>query len=192
MTTNGHFGLPLGSHSPVNPTIVIHTSPGPDDSSRPDKVKVGTAFDHGATFRVLDLGQDDDQTTTSGYHSKADDYSMATRGTGFGTLVTAWAPEAVWSLLSVGLLAALVILLNQYNGKPLPDWPAGLTLNAAVALIATILRAVTVMIVSEGLSQLKWNRFAFKDRRLTDLHIFDQASRGPWGSLLMLLKARGG
>ncbi|KAF4439717.1 hypothetical protein FACUT_3933 [Fusarium acutatum] len=51
--------------------------------------------------------------------------------------------------------------------------------------------ASMVIPVSEGLSQLKWNAFARSQRPLDDLKTFDQASRGPFGSLLLLSKTRG-
>ncbi|KAF9772784.1 hypothetical protein IL306_009484 [Fusarium sp. DS 682] len=51
--------------------------------------------------------------------------------------------------------------------------------------------ASMVIPVSEDLSQLKWNAFARSQRPLDDLKTFDQASRGPFGSLLLLSKTRG-
>ncbi|KAF5503032.1 hypothetical protein CGCF413_v005852 [Colletotrichum fructicola] len=38
-----------------------------------------------------------------------------------------------------------------------------------------------------GLGQLKWEWFS-QPRRLADVVLFDDASRGPWGSLMLLVK----
>jgi hypothetical protein len=122
--------------------------------------------------------------------SKGSDMKRGVRS--FTWHIVAWAPEAVWCCIAAVLLVSLVIVLNQYNNQPLPEWPLGLTLNTAVALITTVLRSVTVVVICEAISQLKWNRFVTQERRLSDLQVFDQASRGPWGSLLMVLRGRGG
>lgn len=105
-------------------------------------------------------------------------------------MALSWAVEFFWCLVSIVLLAALAMILAIHNGKPLPRWPLGLTLNTVVALLATFCRASFVVAVTEGVSQLKWNWFAEKPRPLNDLEIFDQASRGPWGSIRSLFGSR--
>ena len=102
-----------------------------------------------------------------------------------------WWPEVLWCLLTIGLFVALVVVLVHYNNKRLPDWPLGLTLNTAVAALATAARSVIIIPVTEGISQLKWNWFVKKERPVRDLLTFDQASRGPWGSFRMMVAARG-
>lgn len=109
----------------------------------------------------------------------------------WGRHLKAWVPEYLWCAASIALLVALVVILTQYNNKPMPQWNLGITLNTVVALLATACRACTVIPVSEGVSQLKWNWFAKKERRIKDLHTFDQASRGPWGSFHMAVTTRG-
>ncbi|KAF5622641.1 hypothetical protein F25303_12009 [Fusarium sp. NRRL 25303] len=100
-----------------------------------------------------------------------------------------WWQEIAWCVFAAGLLVLLVVLLKTHDKKPAPEW--FVSLNAVVAAIATICRASMVIPVSEGLSQLKWNAFARSQRPLDDLKTFDQASRGPFGSLLLLSKTRG-
>lgn len=100
-----------------------------------------------------------------------------------------WWPEIIWCVFAIGLLAALIGLLKAFDGEPAPEW--FVSLNTVVAAISTICRAAMVVPVSEGLSQLKWNAFVRSQRPLNDLKTFDQASRGPFGSLLLLSKARG-
>lgn len=104
-------------------------------------------------------------------------------------ILLSWWPEIIWCVFAVGLLAALIGLLKAFDGKPAPEW--FVSLNTVVAAISTICRAAMVIPVSEGLSQLKWNAFVRSQRPLNDLKTFDQASRGPFGSLILLSKARG-
>ncbi|KAI9148362.1 hypothetical protein HJFPF1_12193 [Paramyrothecium foliicola] len=103
-----------------------------------------------------------------------------------------WAPEILWLVLTLGLFTTLVIVLAEFNDKPMPNWPLGLTLNTLVAVLATLCRTTITVPVAEAISQLKWNWFVAKQRSLKDLHLFDQASRGPWGSIILLPRLRGG
>ncbi|KAH7317173.1 hypothetical protein B0I35DRAFT_512942 [Stachybotrys elegans] len=89
------------------------------------------------------------------------------------------------------LFAAIITVLAWCNNKPLPDWPGSLTVNTVIALLATVCRAATVVPISEGISQMKWNWLASAKRPLKDLEILDQASRGPWGSLRMVVTVQG-
>jgi hypothetical protein len=104
-------------------------------------------------------------------------------------ILISWWPEVIWCIFTAGLLIALAALLKAYDKQPAPQWYV--SLNTVVAAIATICRASMVIPISEGLSQLKWNAFARSQRPLIDLQTFDQASRGPFGSLMLLLKTRG-
>ncbi|KAG9254862.1 uncharacterized protein F5Z01DRAFT_654991 [Emericellopsis atlantica] len=103
----------------------------------------------------------------------------------------AWAPEIGCILLAVGLFVALTVVLDRCNDKRLPQWPLGLTLNTAVALLATLCRSIIMLPVADAISQFKWNWFASGHHPIKDLYIFDQASRGPWGSLRLLGRMRG-
>ncbi|KAL2209524.1 hypothetical protein CC79DRAFT_1367709 [Sarocladium strictum] len=102
-----------------------------------------------------------------------------------------WLPECLWCVASIFIFGAIITVLAWRNNKPLPSWYANLTVNTVVALLATTCRAATIIPISEGISQLKWNWFATRTRPLQDLKVFDEASRGPWGSLRMVLMAKG-
>jgi hypothetical protein len=110
---------------------------------------------------------------------------------GFLAHVWAWIEELVWCLLIVVIFIVLVVVLSRYDNKHMPNWPMGLTLNTLVAFLATVCRAMTLVPIIEGVSQLKWNWFATKQRSLRELYLFDQASRGPLGALRLLPKTRG-
>jgi hypothetical protein len=105
--------------------------------------------------------------------------------------VKAWLPELLCLFGSIGLFIAIIVILAHYDNTPLSTLPLDLTINTIVALLATLCRATLIIAISEGLSQLKWNTFALKQRALRDLEVFDQASRGPWGSIRMVVATRG-
>lgn len=106
-------------------------------------------------------------------------------------ILRSWLPEVLWTLVSIACLIAIAVVLKLYDGQPLPNWPLGITLNTLVAFLSTLCRAAFIVPVMEGLSQLKWNWFATGDRSLADFQAFDDASRGPYGSLKLLLTTRG-
>ncbi|KAK3112095.1 hypothetical protein LTR53_011990 [Teratosphaeriaceae sp. CCFEE 6253] len=61
-----------------------------------------------------------------------------------------------------------------------------LTPNTLLSLLSTICKASFLLCPAEGLSQLKWNHFYQRHRRLIDLQYFDAASQGQLGALKLL------
>lgn len=106
-------------------------------------------------------------------------------------ILKGWWQELICCVLSIASLVALVFFLRAFDGEPLPNWPSGITINTVVAFLATISRTAFVIPVTEGLSQAKWNWFKKKPRPLEDFDAFDQASRGPWGSVTLLFRTVG-
>lgn len=104
-------------------------------------------------------------------------------------IILAWWPEVCCCLISIASVVALVILLRNVNDKRLPEWPLGLTLNTLIAFLSTASRAAFLIVVTEGLSQLKWLHFR-GGSPLAHFQAFDDASRGPWGSIRLLTVKR--
>ena len=103
-----------------------------------------------------------------------------------------WLEEFIWCALALSFFGSLIAVLAHFDNHALPDWPLGLTVNTLIALLSTVCRAMMIVPIEEGLSQLKWNWFATGHRPLKHLHDFDQASRGPWGAMCLVPKTRGG
>ncbi|KAK9849912.1 hypothetical protein MYU51_013115 [Penicillium brevicompactum] len=100
---------------------------------------------------------------------------------------SSWTLEIIACLMSVIFLAAIIVVLYMYDGKSMPDWPYGITLNALVSVLSTVMKASMVFIITEGLSQLKWSWFS-KGNKLSDLALLDAASRGPAGAFVALFR----
>jgi hypothetical protein len=68
----------------------------------------------------------------------------------------------------------------------------GISVNSVVSWLGTIARMCLLVPLSNGLGQLKWTWFSDRERSLTDISIFDAASRGASGSVQLIwrLKAR--
>lgn len=101
-----------------------------------------------------------------------------------------WWLELLCCILFVGALAAVVVTIYPYEGRPLPQWPYRLSINSLISVYIVILKAAMLLVAAEGLSQLKWTWFG-QYRPLKDLVSFDNASRGPWGSLNLIWRLRG-
>jgi hypothetical protein len=112
-----------------------------------------------------------------------------------GNVVERWLLEIVSWLISAvcmgGIVAALVVLQDQ----PVSKWPfsgVGLTLNAFVSILSRVAGAALLLPVAEALGQLKWIWFIRGDsKKMWDFEMFDNASRGPWGALLLLIHTKG-
>lgn len=104
-----------------------------------------------------------------------------------------WIYESTAIVVSIACFVALVVVLRKSDGKEQTKWFYDrLTLNGLIALLSTFIRASMMFAVGAGLGQMKWNFFSprgsrsWEGRRLGDLDTFDQASRGPMGSLKLL------
>ncbi|KAF4876379.1 hypothetical protein CGCSCA1_v004541 [Colletotrichum siamense] len=99
-----------------------------------------------------------------------------------------------WEVLSIAVatvaLAAMFITLLLHQDRTLPKWPSMITINALIAVFSAILKACLMMPIAEGLSQLKWLWYE-KPRPMKHIAQWDMASRGPWGSLLLIFVLRG-
>lgn len=97
-----------------------------------------------------------------------------------------WLAEILALAFSAACLTAIVVVLKVYERKAIPKIPFGLTLNAIISILATGSKSSLLLAVAGAISQLKWSWFATRRRNLDDMQEFDDASRGPWGSVTLL------
>ncbi|KAF2819752.1 hypothetical protein CC86DRAFT_429958 [Ophiobolus disseminans] len=101
-----------------------------------------------------------------------------------------WWELGSW-FVSFACVTTIVALLFYYDGKKQPNHVVkGITLNAFIAVFAAVAKAALILPVSEAIGQLKWIWFR-KERKLFDFYAFDNASRGPWGSAVLLCTTKG-
>lgn len=107
-------------------------------------------------------------------------------------VVKRWILEIISWSLSAACMAGIVIMLFKYRNQRIPKWPLGLTLNAYISILAKVASAALMLPVSEALGQLKWSWFhRGESKKMWDFEIFDNASRGPWGSFILLVRTKG-
>lgn len=108
--------------------------------------------------------------------------------------ITRWFAE--WWLLEIiswgfsALCMALILtVLLHFNGRPLPHL-GFLTLNSLISILSGFAKASLLLPTAEALGQLKWVWFR-KPKKMADFEIIDSASRGPWGSIVLLANTKG-
>ncbi|KAI0011043.1 hypothetical protein F4779DRAFT_626726 [Xylariaceae sp. FL0662B] len=94
-----------------------------------------------------------------------------------------------WALSAVAM-SGIVITLLLHADRPLPSWPFSITVNALISVLATISTSALLVPVTGTIGQRKWHWLSSGNHRLSDLELYDEASRGPWGSLLLLVQIR--
>ncbi|ETS78079.1 hypothetical protein PFICI_10141 [Pestalotiopsis fici W106-1] len=96
----------------------------------------------------------------------------------------------IWEILSLlacfGCLAAVVVILVMMKDQPLSKWTFIMSINATVALFITASKAAAMFSVGACLAQSKWFHLAKSPKKLRDLDLFEEASRGPMGALGLL------
>jgi hypothetical protein len=112
-----------------------------------------------------------------------------------GNVFERWLLETVSWLVSAVCMGAIIAALAVLQDQPASRWPldrVGLTLNAFVSILSRVAGAALLLPVAEALGQLKWIWFIRGDsKKMWDFEMFDNASRGPWGALLLLIHTKG-
>ncbi|KAF2429086.1 hypothetical protein EJ08DRAFT_671200 [Tothia fuscella] len=102
-----------------------------------------------------------------------------------------WRLEVASLIASLMFFIAIIIVLHAFDGKSLPDLPLNVTLNAIVGPLATFGEFLLMVPVASAIGQIKWNR-SLRKRPMSEFRILDEASRGPWGAFLLLVRTKGG
>lgn len=90
-----------------------------------------------------------------------------------------WTWTLVALAISIASLAAIIVTAATRHKKPLPKSPLGITLDAAISVFATVMRVAILFCAVAVLSQSKWVWFHRRQHRLSDVEVYDPASRGP-------------
>lgn len=114
----------------------------------------------------------------------------------FNDLRRAWKWEIFTLLVGMYALCDIIVLLALYRNQPTSEWKLKLELGTAIAVLSQVAHSAFLVPVAACIGQLKWNwlqdRASKTGQAATaiDIRRFDEATRGPWGSLLLLLKIR--
>jgi len=92
----------------------------------------------------------------------------------------------------IALNTVVILLTHILNGRRPPAWHLGkleITANALVSLATEFAKMSMTASVVNLLAQFKWLRlFEQPSQPLMSLQVHHDATQGPWGSMMLLLK----
>lgn len=101
-----------------------------------------------------------------------------------------WWWEIGGVLLSIICMGLILGVLLKANNLALADWPLWIQPNSLISVFTTVGKSAMMVPIASCISQLKWRYFERRANRLSHLQVLDEASRGPWGSLMALFNLR--
>ncbi|KAH7117632.1 hypothetical protein B0J11DRAFT_570868 [Dendryphion nanum] len=92
-----------------------------------------------------------------------------------------------WMLGTISLITITSLLL-WFRDAPVSAWKSKVQFSAIVAALAQVAQSALLVPVASCIGQMKWNLFSKTPRNTMDLEMYDMASRGPEGSVKLLLQ----
>jgi hypothetical protein len=107
-------------------------------------------------------------------------------------IVDTWFYEVIAMIFSLMCFTGIIAALIVYDDKPAPGFSYGLTLNAIISLLAAASKSSLIFVIAECIGQLKWLWFyqPGEKKTLDEMQLFDDASRGPMGSISVIWRHR--
>ncbi|RYN35047.1 hypothetical protein AA0119_g1162 [Alternaria tenuissima] len=98
-----------------------------------------------------------------------------------------WLFEIVSWCISAACMVAIICIYLRIKDHPLSQNESYLNWTNVLGKVSS---AALIVPTSEALGQLKWNWF-HESKAMWDFEIFDKASRGPLGALMLLFRTKG-
>lgn len=100
-----------------------------------------------------------------------------------------WLFEMICWLTSAACMAAIIFVYTHIKNRPIIEKGTS-TLLTLANVLGKVSSAALIVPTSEALGQLKWHWF-HDSNALWDFEIFDKASRGPLGAMMLLFRTKG-
>jgi hypothetical protein len=98
-----------------------------------------------------------------------------------------WLFEILSLLVSAACMVAIILIYVQIKNQPMSKNESPLTW---INVLGKVSSAALIVPTSETLGQLNWNWF-HNSKAMWDFEIFDKASRGPIGALMLIYRTKG-
>lgn len=111
--------------------------------------------------------------------------TKSSRGT-ISVLLKNWKWEIAACGLVLAVPAIMVATVFPHRNQPIPQWPFKISINAMLAIYTLVFKSAIAYAVTSCVGQLQWAWFSSGSRPLSDVILFDDAGRSPWGLLAIL------
>ncbi|KAJ5062650.1 hypothetical protein J3E74DRAFT_265848 [Bipolaris maydis] len=140
-----------------------------------------------STFQASDFQASDNEKSSFDFLSRVE--QKLAQYNASESILKRWLFEILSVVTSAACMGAIIGILCYIDDRSLSKWPSGLTIITVLSKIAS---AALILPISEAIGQLKWTWFnGKKSRDAFDFEIFDKASRGAWGSFILLCRTKG-
>lgn len=176
----------LPAVSPIASTYRTTASSSPTHHTTPDRGAVrsldGNAAGAPPLSEPTNSGRKPSQESTYAGQSSAHNAKR--------TIFRSWWREIVAAVFSTTSMGLVLLLVLKINNTALGSWnfhvgSISIQPNTLVSVLTTIGQTLMMVPVTACIGQLKWKYFR-RARHLHHMQLMDDASRGPWGSLLLL------
>jgi hypothetical protein len=99
-----------------------------------------------------------------------------------------WLLEIISWLVSAVSIIIISWVLLRYDGHLQEEWGMSMSVNSFISTFSGLSKSAILLFVGEALAQLKWEHFDKSERK--GFQRLDSASRGPMGSLILLVRSR--
>lgn len=147
---------------------------------------------HAVSIFPKSSGSDEDISRRRDLHMTVSPAGIERRPSWLARLnLDSWAWELTAAGLCLCILSTIAGILLAYNDRPVPLLPDTLTINSIISFLASLAKANLMVVLAAAIRQEKWLWFVKKPRPLDTVDSFEEASRGPYGSLRLILAYRG-
>ena len=102
-------------------------------------------------------------------------------------ILTCWWWEITGAVVSAVCMGLVLVILGKADGLALDGWRVPIQPNSLISVFTTVGKSALMVSIAGCLSQLAWQHFASQPRSLDHIRVFDDASRGPWGAMELLV-----
>ncbi len=97
-----------------------------------------------------------------------------------------WAWEIFGCTSSIICMVAVILILSHFDGHLMPIIIFDFQLGSVLSLFSTLIKAGISVPLSSGISQTMWLKLRQEQRPVRDMYLYDNASRGVLGGLILL------
>ncbi|ROW11080.1 hypothetical protein VMCG_01103 [Cytospora schulzeri] len=188
-----------GSITPASPLMWTSQGSGqPDRTSyaasreqtRPGIYRPNIAETYGRAALVDSTDDEQASKPTTAYSEKegptTNQQVEAKNRNGAVGVLALWWWEITAQIFSLVCMCLILYVLARINNRRLSDWTYPIQPNSVISVLTTAGKTSMFVSIASCLGQLKWRHFSDNPHPLKHVELFEDASRGPWGSLRLL------